>query len=98
MATIHPVKDNVLIILKKKEKVTSGGIHLPEVHQKGAVIEGRVHAIGPKVTYVQPGSEIFFDKHSPTLRHVRIETAEGDVEAAIMKEVDIIGVYTDGSK
>jgi len=91
-----PTRDNIIVRPVEAETVTQGGIHLPQNAKKAAVIEGTVCAIGPLVKTVKVGWTIFFDKHSPTIRHTRFETDSGEVKLLIMKEEDAMGYYQNG--
>ena len=90
---IDPTGSNVLIKPKEHETVTSGGIHLPDNARKAAVIEGEVMAAGPKCRDLKSGMTVCFDKHSATMRHVRLDTDKGEVKLLIMKEADVMGYY-----
>ena len=88
-----PTGRNIVVKPTEAETVTGGGIHLPQNAKKAAVIEGTIVAIGPKVCLVEVGWTIFFDKHSPTIRHTRFETDSGEIKLLIMKEEDAMGYY-----
>lgn len=92
---IIPIKDNVVVEPVDAMNVTSGGLHLPESRSKGAISEGVVISVGPKVDLVKAGQTVIFDKHSPTLREVKQGATSVDKgrRFLIMKECDLIAVY-----
>jgi chaperonin GroES len=57
MSILKPIKNNVIVELVEKEKVTSGGIILQKADPTEAN-RGLVVAIGPEVTDVVLGQEV----------------------------------------
>jgi chaperonin GroES len=66
---------------------TSGGIYVPE-SAKEKPQRGSVQAIGKDVKNVKVGDQILFDKYSGS--KLKID----DEDCLILKEEDILGVFT----
>lgn len=101
MATaIRPLHDRVLIKRLDEQEQIRGGIIIPdtakEKPQQGKVIaagEGKVREDGTRQPLdVKPGDRVLFGKYSGS--EVKID----DEEYLIMKEDEILGVFTAASK
>jgi co-chaperonin GroES (HSP10) len=92
---VYPIKDNLLIEPIEQAAETRGGIRLPDNRSKPAIVEGMVISTGPKVSSVQQGDIVVFDKHSPTLREIKAGTTSVDQgkKFLLMKECDLMAVY-----
>ena len=95
MATkVKPLGDNVLVSLKKEEKVTTSGIVLPDTANEDKPQEGTVMAVGAgKVKNgkevkpeVKKGDRVLFAKYSGT------EIKIGGEEHLILKSDDILAI------
>lgn len=58
-----PTRDNIIIEKIPNEKVSPGGIILPDT-RKTPLAKGRVIATGNKVTVVKQGDEIFYPEQN----------------------------------
>lgn len=94
---IRPLNDRVLVLRLEEEKRTSGGIIIPDT-AKEKPQQGKVVAIGPgKLAehgdrvplQVKEGDRVLFSKYAGN--DIKI----GGVEHIIMREDDILGVFTD---
>lgn len=91
---VRPLGDNVLVELKKEDKVTASGIVLPDTASEDKPQEGLVVAVGPgkmvKGKEVKPevkkGDRVIFAKYSGT------EIKIYDEEHLILKSDDILAV------
>ena len=95
MATkVKPLQDNVLVELKKEEKVTETGIVLPDSANEDKPQEGIVKAVGAgKISHgkevkpeVKEGDKILFAKYSGT--EIKIDKED----YLILKSDDILAV------
>ena len=95
MATkVKPLADNILVELKKEEKITESGIVLPDSAsedkpQEGTVIavgEGKMQAGKTVKPAVKSGDKVIFAKYSGT--EIKIEGKEH----LILKSEDILAV------
>ena len=100
MSSIKPLYDRVVIKRMEEEKLSAGGIVIPDSATEKP-IKGEVIAVGPggrddagKVIPLdlKPGDRVLFGKWSGT--EVKID---GD-DLVIMKESDIFGVIEGSSK
>jgi chaperonin GroES len=97
---IRPLNDRVLVVgIEEKEK-TAGGIIIPDT-AKEKPQEGKVVAVGPGKwdedgkripLVVKKGDRVLFGKYAAN------ELKIDGVEHLIMREDDIIGIMTKGSK
>lgn len=91
---VRPLGDNILVELKKEDKVTASGIVLPDTASEDKPQEGLVIAVGPGKTekgeeikpQVKKGDRIIFAKYSGT------EIKINDREHLILKNDDILAV------
>jgi chaperonin GroES len=83
---LKPIKNNVILELIQKEKVSSGGILLAEVDREEAS-KGTVISIGPEVTEVKLNEVIL--PNWQKARKVKFD----DLEYWIVNEDDIILVF-----
>ena len=101
MATsIRPLHDRVLIQRIEEEQQARGGIIIPdtakEKPQQGKVIatgDGKINEDGTRRPLdVKPGDQVLFGKYSGS--EVKID----DEEYLIMREEEILGIFTGTSK
>ncbi len=95
MTKIRPLADRIVVRREEKEKVTPGGLVIPESYAEKPPI-GKVVAIGPGAycenrnkripIEVKVGDTVTFGKMSPT------EIKLGDETFWVMREKDIVGV------
>ena len=93
--SLKPLGDRVVVIPKNVEKVTAGGIIIPDTNQKEKPIEGTVFAVGSGYLNkdgsktpleVKEGDIVLFGKYTGT--QIKLN---GD-DALIMEEKDIFGI------
>jgi chaperonin GroES len=97
---IRPLHDRVLIRRIDGQEQVRGGIIIPdtakEKPQQGEVIavgEGKINKDGTRQPLdVKPGDRVLFGKYSGS------EVMIGDEEYLIMREDDILGVFTAAAK
>ncbi|MBK9997494.1 MAG: co-chaperone GroES [Nitrospira sp.] len=82
----QPLGDRLFVTYTEMER-TSGGIYVPD-SAKEKPQRGIVQAIGKKVENIKVGDQVLFDKYSGS--KLRIE----DEECLILKEEDILGIFT----
>lgn len=82
-----PLGDRVFVTYTEELEKTSGGIYVPDT-AKEKPQRGTVQATGKEVKNLKVGDQVLFDKYSGT--KLRIE----DEECLILKEEDILGVFT----
>jgi chaperonin GroES len=96
---IRPLGDHVVVAVDEREKVTPGGIHLPDASREKQSI-GRVIAVGrglrqPDGDYEKPevdeGDRVLFAKYSGT----QVESEEKNL--VVLRAVDIVAVLDDTS-
>ena len=95
---IRPLKDRVLVLLKKEEDAKKGGIIIPdtakEKPQEGKVIAigtGKVDEKGNKIPFdVKPGDRVFLPKYGGT--EVPKFSDSDDKEYQIVREDDLLGI------
>ncbi|HET6675028.1 MAG TPA: co-chaperone GroES [Nitrospiraceae bacterium] len=83
----QPLGDRVFVTYTEEMERTSGGIYVPDT-AKEKPQRGTVQAIGKKVENVKVGDQVLFDKYSGS--KLRID----DEECLILKEEDILGIFT----
>ena len=83
----QPLGDRVFVTYTEEMERTSGGIYVPE-SAKEKPQRGCVQAIGKDVKNVKVGDQILFDKYSGS--KLKID----DEDCLILKEEDILGVFT----
>ncbi len=83
----QPLGDRVFITYTEEMERTAGGIYVPD-SAKEKPQRGIVQAVGKKVENVKVGDHVLFDKYSGS--KLRID----DEECLILKEEDILGVFT----
>ncbi|MCS6897583.1 MAG: co-chaperone GroES [Nitrospira sp.] len=86
----QPLGERVFVTYTEEMERTAGGIYVPDT-AKEKPQRGIVQAIGKKVENVKVGDHVLFDKYSGT--KLRID----DEECLILKEEDILGVFTNAS-
>lgn len=100
---IEPTEYRVLVLPKEKEKVTKGGIHIPdEAHEREqfAQMEGRIVAQSPLAfTYEeswpegaripQPGDWVLFGKYSGS-----VVTGKDEVKYRLISDKDVAAILT----
>ncbi|MCP9439081.1 MAG: co-chaperone GroES [Nitrospira sp.] len=86
----QPLGERVFVTYTEEMERTAGGIYVPD-SAKEKPQRGIVQAIGKKVESVKVGDHVLFDKYSGT--KLRID----DEECLILKEEDILGVFTNAS-
>lgn len=94
---IRPLNDRVLVLRLKEEEKTSGGIIIPdtakEKPQQGRVVSagpGKLSKSGERMPLlVKEGDRVLFSKYAGN--DIKI----GGIEHIIMREDDILGVFTD---
>ena len=84
---VTPLHDRVIVKPAAAEEKTAGGIIIPDT-AKEKPQRGVVQAVGKKVENVKVGDQVLFDKYSGS--KLRIE----DEECLILKEEDILGIFT----
>ena len=84
---VRPLHDRLIIQRLDEGEQKVGGIIIPD-SAKEKPQRGIVQAIGKKVEHVKVGDQVLFDKYSGS--KLRIE----DEECLILKEEDILGVFT----
>lgn len=82
-----PLGDRVFVTYTEELEKTSGGIYVPDT-AKEKPQRGSVQATGKDVKNLKVGDQVLFDKYSGT--KLRID----DEECLILKEEDILGVFT----
>jgi chaperonin GroES len=83
----QPLGDRVFVTYTEEMERTSGGIYVPDT-AKEKPQRGTVQAVGKKVENVKVGDHVLFDKYSGS--KLRID----DEECLILKEEDILGIFT----
>jgi chaperonin GroES len=83
----QPLGDRVFITYTEEMERTAGGIYVPD-SAKEKPQRGTVQAVGKKVENVKVGDQVLFDKYSGS--KLRID----DEDCLILKEEDILGVFT----
>ena len=84
--SFNPAGERVLVCMKETEKVTDGGIHIPDSAQRISV-EGTVIAVGPQAEQVKHGEKVLVP------RYAGLEIDLGDeLEYKLFLESEIIGV------
>lgn len=86
---IAPLFDKIIIEPPVVEKVTAGGVILPEVVGREKPMEGNVLAVGPDVKYVKTNDRVMFSKYAG------VEIAEEGKVYLIMREEDVFAVKLD---
>jgi chaperonin GroES len=91
---IRPLGDNVVVEVDEQEKVTPGGIHLPDASREAHQSVGRVIAVGRGArqadgAYATPeikeGDRVLFLKYAGT-------AVEGQKNLKVMKAENIVGI------
>jgi chaperonin GroES len=94
---IRPLGDHVVVAVDEKEKVTPGGIHLPDVSREKQSV-GRVVAVGRGLRQadgdyekpeVEEGQRVLFAKYAGTA----VENEQGNL--VVLRAGDIIAVLDD---
>jgi len=83
----QPLGDRVFVTYTEEMERTAGGIYVPE-SAKEKPQRGSIQAVGKDVKNVKVGDQILFDKYSGS--KLKIE----DEDCLILKEEDILGVFT----
>ena len=83
----QPLAARVFVTYTEELDRAAGGIYVPD-SAKEKPQRGVVQAVGKKVENVKIGDHVLFDKYSGS--KLRIE----DEECLILKEEDILGVFT----
>jgi chaperonin GroES len=99
-ASIRPLHDRVLIRRIDEQEQKRGGIIIPdtakEKPQQGEVIavgDGKINEDGTRLPLdVKPGDRVLFGKYSGS------EVKIGDEEYLIMREDEILGIFTGAAK
>lgn len=86
----QPLGERVFVTYTEEMERTAGGIYVPDT-AKEKPQRGIVQAVGKKVENVKVGDQVLFDKYAGT--KLRID----DEECLILKEEDILGVFTNAS-
>jgi chaperonin GroES len=86
----QPLGERVFVTYTEEMERTAGGIYVPDT-AKEKPQRGIVQAVGKKVENVKVGDHVLFDKYAGT--KLRID----DEECLILKEEDILGVFTNAS-
>ena len=82
---MRPLRNNVVIAQREKQKTTESGIILTEAVETG-VGDGVVVAVGPEVQYVEVGQSVIPDWSKG--RSVTI----GDIQSVVISEEDILAI------
>jgi chaperonin GroES len=94
--TIRPLNDRIVVQRQEEEKVSSGGILIPD-SAKEKPVRGTVVATGNgklldngkvRSLDVKPGDTVLFGKYAGT--EIKVE----GIEYLILREDDIMGVFT----
>lgn len=102
MKVIEPVNRKIVVMPEAQEKVTKGGIVIPETANQKAPTRGRVISIddeSPIKTRVKPGDLILFSKYSGSdvvIPGARI--GEKETTLLFIKDEDVLGVIRDKTK
>jgi chaperonin GroES len=83
----QPLGERVFITYTEELERTSGGIYVPDT-AKEKPQRGTVQAVGKDVKNLKVGDQVLFDKYSGT--KLRVE----DEDCLILKEEDVLGVFT----
>ncbi len=92
---LNPISDNIIVLPKKQESKTKGGILLPESAEKEKPQIGKVVAVGPgkllasgerSKIQVKKGDQILFSKYSP--QEIKLDGEE----YFILREDEIIAI------
>jgi chaperonin GroES len=84
---IHPLRDNVLVKLLKKDTRTKSGIVLPETANEDKPQEGNVIAVGDsKEIKVKAGQTVIFAKYSGS--EIKIDNAD----YLLVKNEDLLAI------
>ncbi|MCP9454532.1 MAG: co-chaperone GroES [Nitrospira sp.] len=86
----QPLGERVFVTYTEEMERTAGGIYVPDT-AKEKPQRGIVQAVGKKVENVKVGDHVLFDKYAGT--KLRLD----DEECLILKEEDILGVFTNAS-
>jgi chaperonin GroES len=83
----QPLGDRVFVTYTEEMERTAGGIYVPD-SAKEKPQRGSVQAVGKDVKNLKVGDQVLFDKYSGS--KLRID----DEECLILKEEDVLGVFT----
>jgi len=92
---IRPLHDRVIVRRQEEERVTAGGIVIPDNANKEKPVQGEVLAVGKgkildngdvRPMDVKVGDKVLFGKYSGT------EVKIGGQEVLVLREEDIMGV------
>ncbi len=96
MNVIVPLNKKVVIEPESKEKVSTGGIFIPETANQKAPTKGRVHAIADDSDLrlkISSGDLVLFSKFAGHEIVIPPKTtAEKEIKLLIMNDVDILAV------
>lgn len=99
MDIVVPLNKKVVVELKEQEKVTPGGIFIPETTNQKAPTSGRVVQIAEDSDIrfkIQPGDIVLFSKYSGTDITIAGKDTAHDKKYQIMKDEDILAVIKKG--
>ena len=82
---IKPLFNNVLVKPAEKEKVTAGGIYIPENATEKPQI-GEVIAVGPEVKVVTVGKKVLYTKWGGN------EIEHEGIDYLLIKDIDLLGI------
>lgn len=83
----QPLGDRVFITYTEELERTAGGIYVPD-SAKEKPQRGTVQAVGKDVKNLKVGDQVLFDKYSGSKLKLQ------DEDCLILKEEDILGVFT----
>lgn len=91
---LKPLGENVIVLLKKAEEKSAGGVYLPDQakDKQPRPTEGEVLAIGPDVTWdggvaqFKVGDTVLFSAYAG------VKAKDGDRDVAIMKRGELLAV------
>lgn len=96
--TIKPLHDRILIRRANVDKMTKGGLHIPDSAQDNTSTFGIVEACGPGVVdqrgnfhevSVKPGDEVLIGKYAGS----QVDLGDG-IERSMVRDDDLLGVVT----
>ena len=82
---VEPINDVVAVIPDNPEKITPGGVHLPDNMRGRRYERGTVVAVGPDVKSIKGGDTIYL----PTDLGVRVEKLIDNKDVLFYREDDI---------
>lgn len=88
MSCLIPINQKILVRPNETEKVTPGGIHIPDTARDKPVM-GTVVSAADDTESIETGMKVMYGKYAGT----KVEV-EGE-ELIIMKETDVLGYIED---